>query len=80
MWQSEGRGEGAYLAKVDERSRLVVMSVEGEVVWASPRLVEVGEEGKEGGKEGGGAMVVDGTLGGMYVTDAKGEPTFVTSW
>ncbi len=80
VWQSEGRGEGAYLAKVDERSRLVVMSVEGEVVWASPRLVEVGEEGKEGGKEGGGAMVVDGTLGGMYVTDAKGEPTFVTSW
>jgi hypothetical protein len=80
VWQSEGGREGGYVAKVDERSRVVVVSVEGEVVWASPRLVGVGEGGREGGKEGGGAMVLDGVLGGMYVRDAEGEPTFVTSW
>jgi len=80
VWQSKGGEEGAYTATVNERSRLVVTSAEGEVVWASPRLVGVGEEGKEGGEEGGGAMFVDGLLGGMYIRDAEGEPTFVTSW
>jgi hypothetical protein len=82
LWQSEGgkedRSEGGYVATVDERARLVVMRAEGEVVWASPRLLSKG--GKERREEGRAAAVLDGVMGGMYVMDGAGQPTFATIW
>ncbi|EWM24095.1 Bulb-type lectin domain protein, partial [Nannochloropsis gaditana] len=82
MWQSEGGkeggSEGGYVATVDERARLVVMREEGDVVWSSPRLLSKG--GKEGREEGRAAAVLDGVMGGMYVMDGAGQPTFATIW
>jgi len=57
VWQSEGGREGGreggYVAKVDERSRVVVVSGEGEGGGAEPRLGGGGGGGREGGRGGG---------------------------